>query len=93
MLNLILSGDNAVVIALATRKLGSNKRNQAVIIGTAGAVILRIILMLVAIQLLAIPLVKVVGSVLLFYIAYDLVKPNSDTEIDKVKSGNTYAWC
>lgn len=90
MLNLILSGDNAVVIALATRKLGANKRNQAIIIGTAGAVVLRIVLMLIAIQLLAIPLVKVVGSLLLFYIAYDLVKPNSDTEVSQVKGSNTF---
>lgn len=70
ILNLVLSGDNAVVIALATRKLEDKMRNKAIVIGTAGAVALRILLMIVAMQLLEIPFVKVIGSILLFYPNY-----------------------
>lgn len=90
ILNLVLSGDNAVVIALATRKLEDKTRNKAIVIGTAGAVVLRILLMIVAMQLLAIPFVKVVGSILLFYIAYDLVKSSNSKETESVKSGGTF---
>ncbi|ATO42866.1 YjbE family putative metal transport protein [Loigolactobacillus coryniformis] len=90
ILNIVLSGDNAVVIALATRKLVRAQRRKAIVIGTIGAVILRIILMLIAMQLLTIPFVKVLGSVLLFYIAYDLVKPDNDMAAKSVKSGQTF---
>ncbi len=78
LLNLVLSGDNAVVIALATRKLPSSSQNKAIVIGTAGAVVLRILLMLIAVELLTVPYVKIVGAVLLFYIAYDLLKSNGE---------------
>jgi YjbE family integral membrane protein len=88
LLDLVLSGDNAVVIALATRKLEHGERKKAILIGTGGAVILRIVIMLIAIQLLAIPFVKVIGAVLLFYIAYDLVSGGEDDE--NVKSGTTF---
>lgn len=88
VLNLVLSGDNAVVIALATRKLPDVSRNKAIIIGTAGAVVLRIILMLIAVELLTIPYVKIVGSVLLFYIAYDLLRSNGEEA--NVKSETTF---
>lgn len=78
VLNLVLSGDNAVVIALATRKLPSTSQNKAIVIGTAGAVVLRILLMLIAVELLTVPYVKIVGAILLFYIAYDLLKSNGE---------------
>ena len=78
LLNLVLSGDNAVVIALATRKLPASSQNKAIVIGTAGAVVLRILLMLIAVELLTVPYVKIVGAVLLFYIAYDLLKSNGE---------------
>lgn len=80
LLDLILSGDNAVVIALATRKLDESKRKQAILIGTGGAILMRVVLMLVAIQLLAIPFVKLIGSLLLLYIAYDLIASNGEEE-------------
>lgn len=87
VLNLVLSGDNAVVIALATRKLPATSQNKAIVIGTAGAVILRILLMLIAVELLTVPYVKIVGAVLLFYIAYDLLKSNGEEA--EVKSETT----
>lgn len=88
VLNLVLSGDNAVVIALATRKLPSDSQKKAIVIGTGGAVVLRIILMLIAVELLMVPYVKIVGSILLFYIAYDLLKSNGE-EAD-IKSETTF---
>lgn len=87
VLNLVLSGDNAVVIALATRKLPASSQNKAIVIGTAGAVILRILLMLIAVELLTVPYVKIIGAVLLFYIAYDLLKSNGEEA--EVKSETT----
>lgn len=87
VLNLVLSGDNAVVIALATRKLPASSQHKAIVIGTAGAVVLRILLMLIAIELLTVPYVKIIGAILLFYIAYDLLKTNG--EETEVKSETT----
>ncbi|MBU5360788.1 TerC family protein [Enterococcus raffinosus] len=87
VLNLVLSGDNAVVIALATRKLPASSQNKAIVIGTAGAVILRILLMLIAVELLTVPYVKIIGAILLFYIAYDLLKSNGEEA--EVKSETT----
>lgn len=87
VLNLVLSGDNAVVIALATRKLPRNSQNKAIVIGTAGAVVLRILLMLIAVELLTVPYVKIIGAGLLFYIAYDLLKSNGEEA--EVKSETT----
>ncbi|MFV0557679.1 MAG: TerC family protein [Enterococcus sp.] len=91
MLNLVLSGDNAVVIALATRKLDPEQCKKAIFIGTAGAVVMRVLLMLVAIELLAIPFVKIIGSLCLLYIAYDLLKSNNDDEEEAVKSQASFA--
>lgn len=87
VLNLVLSGDNAVVIALATRKLPASSQNKAIVIGTAGAVVLRILLMLIAVELLTVPYVKIIGAILLFYMAYDLLKTNE--EETEVKSETT----
>ena len=87
VLNLVLSGDNAVVIALATRKLPASSQNKAIVIGTAGAVVLRILLMLIAVELLTMPYVKIIGAILLFYMAYDLLKTNG--EETEVKSETT----
>ncbi len=87
VLNLVLSGDNAVVIALATRKPPASSQNKAIVIGTAGAVVLRILLMLIAVELLTMPYVKIIGAILLFYMAYDLLKTNE--EETEVKSETT----
>lgn len=90
LLDITLSGDNAVVIALATRKLPDPQKKRAILVGTGGAIGLRIFLLLIAIQLLAIPFVKVVGSVVLFFIGYDLLRSNNQAEDNEVKSGVTF---
>ena len=72
-INLILSGDNAVIIALASRNLPPAQRKKAVFWGSAGAVVLRILLTMVAALLLQIPYVQFVGGLALLWIAISLL--------------------
>ncbi|MEG6585790.1 TerC family protein [Dendrosporobacter sp. 1207_IL3150] len=72
--NLVLSGDNALVIALACRRLPDKQRKVATIIGGAGAIILRIVLTFLTIYLLQIPYLQLMGGLLLFWIALKLAK-------------------
>ena len=71
--NIVLSGDNAVVIAMAARTLKPGQRGQAIFWGSAAAIIMRIVLTIVAIQLLSLPYLKIVGALLLVYIGVDLL--------------------
>src|SRR5205823_13984492 len=66
--NIILSGDNAVVIALAARSLPRHQQNKAIIWGAGAAVVLRIVLTIVAVELLKIPYLKLLGGALMFWI-------------------------
>ena len=80
--NIILSGDNAVVIALAARSLPPQQQKKAVFWGAGAAVVLRIILTVFAAALLALPWLKLVGSLLLFWIGIKLLIPeDGDDEI------------
>ncbi|WP_077324522.1 TerC family protein [Virgibacillus siamensis] len=81
-IDIVLSGDNAVVIAMATRALPKHQRNKAILIGTGGAVLLRIIFAIIIVYLLQVPLVHLIGGLLLIYIAVNLlVDDEEDTEI------------
>src|SRR2546423_5007551 len=73
--NIVLSGDNAVVIALAARSLPPKQQKQAIFWGAGAAIVLRIILTLFAVALLALPWLKLVGSVLLLWIGIKLLVP------------------
>ena len=73
--NVILSGDNAVVIALAARSLPPQQQKKAVFWGAGAAIILRILLTLFAVALLTLPWLKLVGSLLLFWIGVKLLIP------------------
>jgi YjbE family integral membrane protein len=75
LIDILLGGDNAVVIALACRKLPPKQRTQGILWGTAGAIILRIILIFFALTLLAIPFLKIVGALLLLWIGVKLLLP------------------
>jgi len=83
VLNLLLSGDNALVIALAVRALPRHKRMLGQVWGAVGAVVLRLIFVAIVSVLLRIPLLQLVGGVLLVWIAVRLVKPESaaDTQV------------
>jgi YjbE family integral membrane protein len=78
--NIVLSGDNAVVIALAARSLPEKQRKQAVVIGSAAAVVMRIILTIVAVELLRLPYLKIVGALLLLWIGIQLLVPEEEEE-------------
>lgn len=73
-IDVLLSGDNAVVIALAARNLSPDRQKKAVILGSAGAIVLRIVLIFFAVALLTLPYVKLVGAVLLLWIGIQLLK-------------------
>ena len=89
--NLILSGDNAVVIAMAARSLQGSQRRQAIIWGAAGAVILRLIFAAIISFLLAIPFLQVVGGLLLLWIAWKLVHDEVEEGEEKIEAGQS-AW-
>jgi len=76
--NIILSGDNAVVIALAARSLPQKQQKQAVFWGAGAAIVLRIVLTLFAVALLTLPWLKLIGSALLFWIGVKLLVPEED---------------
>lgn len=81
-INIILSGDNAVVIALAARALPPLQQKQAILWGSAGAVILRILLTFIAAYLLQWQFVQLVGGLLLLYIGVQLLMDEGDGEDD-----------
>ena len=86
IVNIVLSGDNAVVIALAARSLPPHQQKQAIIWGSVAAIVMRVILTIVAVEMLKMPYLKLVGAVLLFWIAVQLLVPGEDGE-DGIKSG------
>jgi YjbE family integral membrane protein len=78
--NIVLSGDNAVVIALAARSLPKEQQKQAIFWGAGAAVVLRILLTIVAVKLLEFPFLKIVGGLALFWIAIKLLVPEDGDE-------------
>jgi len=89
--NLILSGDNAVVIAMAARSLQGAQRRKAIIWGAAGAVILRLVFAALISYLLEIPFLQVVGGLLLLWIAWKLVHDEAEEGEEKIEAGQS-AW-
>lgn len=88
-INIVLSGDNAVVIALASRSLPPNQQKKAILWGSAAAIIMRIVLTLTAVALLNMPYLKLIGSVFLIWIGIQLL--NSDEGEDEVASSDNLA--
>ena len=78
MIDILLGGDNAVVIALACRRLPPKQRTLGIVYGTAGAIVLRVILIAFALTLLAVPYLKLVGAILLVWIGVKLLLPEHD---------------
>ncbi|HJQ29777.1 MAG TPA: TerC family protein [Rubrobacter sp.] len=90
VVNLILSGDNAVVIAMAARTLEGANRKKAIVWGAAGAVILRLIFAGVITLLLEVPLLQVAGGLLLVWIAWGLIhEDDGGDDEEKVKAGSS----
>jgi YjbE family integral membrane protein len=87
MINVVLSGDNAVVIAMAVRSLPRAQRQKGILIGAAGAVLLRIILTFFVARFLETPYLKVIGGLLILWLAVKLfVDVNPENEVDREAS-------
>jgi YjbE family integral membrane protein len=78
MINIVLSGDNAVVIALASRSLPAKQQKMAIMLGSFGAIGLRVILTFFAVLLLGLPFLKIIGSLLLGWIGIQMLIPEEE---------------
>ncbi len=83
--NILLSGDNAVVIALAARSLPAHQQKKAIFFGSAAAIVMRIVLTLIAVEMLKWPYLKIVGGLLLLYIGITLLLEDDDDSDDSGK--------
>jgi YjbE family integral membrane protein len=88
-INILLSGDNAVVIALACRGLHGSQRRWGMILGAGAAILLRVIFTIVIAQLMGLPFLKLVGGVALLWIAIKLIVPDEAHGEDSVKAGES----
>jgi YjbE family integral membrane protein len=91
IIDILLGGDNAVVIALACRKLPPAQRTKGILWGTAGAIVLRVVLIAFAMTLLNVPFLKLVGAVLLVWIGVKLIAPDEDGHGDIQGSDKLFA--
>ncbi|MTH53239.1 YjbE family putative metal transport protein [Bacillus mangrovi] len=89
-IDLVLGGDNAIVIAMASRRLPEKQRQKAIILGTLLAIALRTALTTVAVYLMAIPYLQLAGGIFLLYIAFNLMA-GKEEEHDQIKS-HTSLW-
>lgn len=80
MIDILLGGDNAVVIALACRRLPAAQRTKGIVWGTIGAIVLRVILIFFALSLLSVPFLKILGAILLLWIGVKLLLPEAGDE-------------
>ncbi|MFM1908071.1 MAG: hypothetical protein RLZZ591_1748 [Pseudomonadota bacterium] len=88
MIDILLGGDNAVVIALACRQLPAAQRTKGIVWGTAGAIVLRVILIAFALSLLKVPFLKLVGAILLLWIGIKLLMPQDDDEHGNIQASD-----
>ncbi|WIV97698.1 TerC family protein [Kinneretia aquatilis] len=88
MIDILLGGDNAVVIALACRKLPDAQRTKGIIWGTAGAIVLRVVLIFFALTLLQVPYLKIVGAALLLWIGIKLLVPEDEDEHGNIQASD-----
>ena len=88
-IDIVLGGDNAVVIALASRRLPEKQRNQAIFWGVFGAIGLRVVLIFFALTLLAIPFLKIVGALLLLWIGVKLLQPEPEDGGHEIDASTT----
>lgn len=86
-IDLVLAGDNAIVIALAARNLPADKQKKAIIWGTVGAITIRILATLLVVKLLDLPWLHLAGGLLLIWIAFKLLV--QEDQHDDIKAGTT----
>lgn len=88
LIDILLGGDNAVIIALACRRLPPGQRMKGIVWGTAGAIGLRIVLIFFALTLLAIPYLKIAGALLLLWIGVKLLLPEEEDAHANIQSSD-----
>ncbi|WP_367848556.1 TerC family protein [Rhodoferax sp. WC2427] len=88
MIDILLGGDNAVVIALACRGLAPSQRTKGILWGTVGAIVLRVVLIAFALSLLQVPYLKLVGAILLLWIGIKLLVPEDDGGHDNIQASD-----
>ena len=88
VIDILLGGDNAVVIALACRGLPAHQRTKGIIWGTVGAIGLRVILIAFALALLQVPYLKLVGAILLIWIGVKLLAPDEEEDHGNIQSSD-----
>ena len=88
MIDILLGGDNAVVIALACRRLPASQRTKGILWGTFGAIVLRVILIAFALTLLSVPFLKLVGAALLVCIGVKLLLPEHEGEHGNIEASD-----
>ncbi len=89
--NIVLSGDNAVVIALAARSLPPEQQKKAIFWGSAAAIVMRIVLTLIAVEMLKWQFLKIIGGLLLLYIGVSLLMEEGDGEGEHKETGGLMA--
>ncbi len=89
LIDLVLAGDNAIVIALAARNLPKDKQKGAILWGTVGAVVIRIVATLAVVWLLELPYLLLIGGLVLIWIAYKLLVDQKDHAIELSQDSRT----
>jgi YjbE family integral membrane protein len=92
LVNIILSGDNAVVIALACRNLPDRHKKPAILAGSLGAILLRLIFSFFIVYLMSIPYLKIIGGILLLWIGVKLLLPEDHGNGDGKEDGTSSLW-
>jgi YjbE family integral membrane protein len=90
--NILLSGDNAIVIALAARSLPAHQQKKAIFWGSAAAIVMRIVLTLIAVEMLKWPYLKIIGGLLLLYIGVTLLLEEDEDEDEDDAAESTGLW-
>ncbi|GIP20277.1 TerC family protein [Paenibacillus sp. J22TS3] len=85
LIDLVLAGDNAIVIGLAARNVPKEDQKKVIMWGTIGAILVRVVMTILVVQLLAVPGLRLVGGLALLWIAYKLIVDDKNHEI---KAGN-----
>ena len=92
VIDLVLAGDNAIVIALAARGLPPERQKQVIIWGTVGAIVIRAVMTLAVVWLLNIPGLMLAGGLLLIWIAYKLITSNTEPKHGTDQTSNAGLW-
>jgi YjbE family integral membrane protein len=91
-IDILLSGDNAVVIALACRRLPEHQRRKGILFGTGAAIGLRVVFAIFITTLMTVPYLKLVGAVLLLWIAIKLIVPEDEGDLEGDVEGSGSLW-